>query len=209
MKKFISDLHFDHTAMLYGMDRRPFKDVDEMNEHMIRRWNDGVRKNDEVYVLGDLSFGNGERTNGFLERLNGRIFLIEGNHDRKFLGDPLFNRNRLEWIKPYHEISFLRRKIILSHYPIICYNGQYRKNDAGVPKTFMMYGHVHDTQDAELVDSFVAQARGSVFVPARRTEPENIPCNMINCFCMFCDYMPLSLDEWIILNEKRMATRQP
>lgn len=30
-----------------------------------------------------------------------------------------------------------------------------------------------------------------------------IPCQMINCFCMFSDYVPLTLDEWIILDQKR------
>jgi hypothetical protein len=26
---------------------------------------------------------------------------------------------------------------------------------------------------------------------------------MINCFCMYSDYVPLTLDEWIALDEKR------
>jgi len=26
---------------------------------------------------------------------------------------------------------------------------------------------------------------------------------MINCFCMFSDYTPLTLDEWIKTDEKR------
>ena len=35
------------------------------------------------------------------------------------------------------------------------------------------------------------------------TEPEPIPCNMINCFCMFSDYQPMTLDEWIEIDGKR------
>ena len=31
----------------------------------------------------------------------------------------------------------------------------------------------------------------------------SIPCQMINCFCMFSDYVPLTLDEWILLDKKR------
>lgn len=34
-------------------------------------------------------------------------------------------------------------------------------------------------------------------------EERPIPCNMINCFCMFSDYMPLTLDEWIEVDAKR------
>ena len=30
-----------------------------------------------------------------------------------------------------------------------------------------------------------------------------IPCNMINCFCMFSDYIPLTLDDWIRLDKRR------
>lgn len=28
---------------------------------------------------------------------------------------------------------------------------------------------------------------------------------MINCFCMFSDYVPLTLDEWIEVDRKRRA----
>ena len=31
----------------------------------------------------------------------------------------------------------------------------------------------------------------------------HIPCNMINCFCMYSDYTPLTLDEWIACDERR------
>jgi len=33
---------------------------------------------------------------------------------------------------------------------------------------------------------------------------QKIPCNMINCFCKYSDYEPLTLDEWIAL-EKNTA----
>lgn len=37
------------------------------------------------------------------------------------------------------------------------------------------------------------------------SEKVSIPCQMINCFCMFSDYIPLTLDEWIQLDKKRRA----
>ena len=52
---YIADLHFYHEAMNERMDCRGFGSVEEMNEYMISRWNDRVRKNDEVVILGDLS----------------------------------------------------------------------------------------------------------------------------------------------------------
>ena len=38
---------------------------------------------------------------------------------------------------------------------------------------------------------------------ARQTEEHPITCNMINCFCMFSDYIPLTLDDWIRLDKGR------
>ena len=34
-------------------------------------------------------------------------------------------------------------------------------------------------------------------------EKRAIPSNMINCFCMYSDYTPLTLDEWILCDRKR------
>ncbi len=33
---------------------------------------------------------------------------------------------------------------------------------------------------------------------------KNIPCNMINCFCQYSDYEPLTLDEWIECDKRRL-----
>lgn len=185
------------------MDRRGFASGEEMNEYMLAKWNGKVRKNDEVVIIGDLSWGSAEETNALLKRLNGRLFLILGNHDR-FGKDRELDVGRFGWMKPYEELSDNKRKVILCHYPIICYNGQYRLDEDGKPKTYMLYGHVHDTVDQRLVEQFQAITRSSVAADAQGNA-RNIPCNMINCFCMYSDYEPLSLDEWIECDRKRRA----
>lgn len=53
---FTSDNHFSHTAIV-GYCERPFRDVEEMNEEMVRRWNEVVRPTDHVYHLGDFALG--------------------------------------------------------------------------------------------------------------------------------------------------------
>lgn len=188
------------------MDLRGFGSVDEMNAHMIRQWNRKVRDRDEVVVLGDLSMGTGEETNEILRQLKGRIYLIEGNHD-SYLTDRRFDRSRLEWVKSYTELRDNRRKVILSHYPIICYNGQYLREEDGKPRTYMMYGHVHDTFDEVLVNRYQDETRRAERPACRGGAPISIPCQMINCFCMFSDYMPLTLDEWILVDAKRRRER--
>lgn len=201
MRYYISDLHFFHANMNTEMDRRGFDGVEEMNAYMMRKWNGKVRRNDEVVIIGDLSWGNARQTNELLTQLNGRLYLITGNHDR-FVHQSQFDANRFTWIKPYEELADNKRKVVLCHYPIMCYNGQYRVDAKGNPKTYMLHGHVHDTQDQRLLEQFQEITRNTK-IRSISGEERYIPCNMINCFCIYSDYEPLTLDEWIALNKKR------
>lgn len=92
MRYYISDLHFFHDNMNTKMDKRGFESVEAMNEYMISQWNKKVRKDDEVVILGDLSIEKGEKTNEILRRLNGRKYLVVGNHDR-YLKDKAFDKS--------------------------------------------------------------------------------------------------------------------
>lgn len=201
MRYYIADCHFFHENLNTKMDMRGFQSAEEMNAYMRMKWNQKVRNNDEVVILGDLSWGNPEETNQLLKQLNGRLFLIQGNHD-KYVKNKAFHADRFEWIKPYEELSDHKRKVILSHYPIMCYNGQYRLDEEGHPKTYMLYGHVHDTLEQRLLEQFQ-----QITKTHQRVDPGGIerfiPCQMINCFCMYSDYTPLTLDEWIECDRKR------
>ena len=196
MRYYISDLHFFHNNLNDHMDNRGFADAEEMNHHMISQWNSRVRPGDDVVILGDFSTGNAEETMDVLKQLKGKKYLIQGNHDR-YLRDKDFDRNLFQWIQSYKELNDNRRKVVLSHYPIFCYNGQFRMNTEGNASTYMLYGHVHDTYDEFLVDSFQKQTRHHIRSVRGKKESVLIPCQMINCFCMFSNYIPLTLDEWI------------
>lgn len=202
MQFFISDLHFYHESLLTKMDKRGFASCEEMHEYIIGKWNGKVRPQDEVVILGDISMERGKLTSDILDRLNGRLYLVVGNHDN-YLRDRRFDASRFEWVKDYAVLHDNKRKIVLSHYPIMCYDGQYRRDKEGNPKTFMLYGHVHDTQDEVLLNRFIWQVRHTFHQGPGDKEPLPIPCQMINCFCMFSDYTPLTLDEWIEVDEKR------
>ncbi len=202
MRYYISDLHFYHDGMNDRMDHRGFSSVEEMNEVMIDHWNRKVRSKDEVVILGDLSYGTAVQTNELLERLQGKLYLIYGNHDH-FVNSHGFNQLRFKWIKPYAELSDENRKVVLSHYPVFCYNGQYRMDRNGNPTSYMLYGHVHDSYDEVLINRFVRQTRETKREIKGQEGLVSIPCNMINCFCMFSDYTPLTLDEWIEVDKKR------
>jgi calcineurin-like phosphoesterase family protein len=203
LRYYIADLHFFHAAMNDRMDHRGFGSMEEMNEYMIMKWNKKVKRNDEVFIIGDLSWGTAEETNALLKRLNGKLYLIQGNHDI-FLSKRKMDLTLFQWVKSYEEVSDNNRKVVLCHYPIICYNGQYRLDKDGNPKTYMLYGHVHDTMDQKLIEQFQEIMRSTVVVNAQEQQ-QHIPCNLINCFCVYSDYEPLSLDEWIALDEKRRS----
>lgn len=116
-----SDTHFSHEKIITH-ENRPFKNVEEMNESLIKNWNSKISKNDDVYHLGDVCWQTTrkEETNGLLYRLNGKIHLVRGNHDNKFI----LTNSRFEWIKDYYELKFNHVKHILFHYPIHSWNYQ-------------------------------------------------------------------------------------
>ena len=201
MRYYIADCHFYHDQLNTMMDKRGFRSVEEMNDYMLKQWNSKVKKNDEVVILGDLSLGTPEQTNELLKKLNGRLYMILGNHDR-FLKNKSYDTSRFVWIKPYEELHDNGRKVILCHYPIMCYNGQYRTNKKGGAVTYMLYCHVHDTTDQRILEQFQDITRNTQAVGFDGM-PRNINCNMINCFCKYSDYIPLSLDEWIERDKKR------
>lgn len=114
---FTADTHFGHQYML---EFRPFRHVDEMDEALIARWNERIKGKDLVYHLGDFSFRNNRETANILRRLNGRIFLIKGNHDRLSAA----NRGSFEDVRDYYEVKAigntkLKPGIVLCHYPFV------------------------------------------------------------------------------------------
>ena len=202
----------DYFKETYGrethfMDNRDFESVEQMNEVMIEKWNKKVHARDEVVILGDLSLGNGKETNEILCRLKGRLCLIRGNHDERYLRDKEFDVSRFEWVRDYAEIHDNKRKIVLMHYPVFCYNGQFRRGADGTPLTYMLHGHIHKSEDQVLVDRFCTETKAMMRKSAHQETAQPVPCQMINCFCMYSDYMPLTLEEWIECDCRRISQR--
>lgn len=133
---FTSDTHWFHKRII-GFCGRPFKSVEEMNEAIVERWNSVVSNKDEVYHLGDLSFGTREQTSSLLDRLNGNIGLVRGNHDLKRRVRP-GTYEKLAWVKDYHEMSQKRygQKVLLLHYPMQSWNSSHFGS-------YHLHGHEH------------------------------------------------------------------
>ncbi len=177
---FTSDLHFGHENVL-RFDDRKFKDVDEMDAELIRRWNAKVGKGDIVYVLGDMIW---KTRNGVAEdlikSLNGQIILIKGNHDR-FLHNA-GAKNALAGVKDYEDISVTLedgtvRRCILSHYFMPFYIG-HRHN------AIHLHGHSHNTEEHLYELEITELLRQKGYTP-----------RIVNVGCMHWNYEPVTLDE--------------
>ena len=77
---FTADCHFDHTNIIKYCNR-PFKNIKQMNETIIKRWNKIINKDDLVYHIGDFAFRGQLNARKFECILNGDIVHIQGNHD--------------------------------------------------------------------------------------------------------------------------------
>ena len=86
-------------------------------------WNSTVGKDDIVFHLGDFAMGGSAEWSRLLERLNGRIYLILGNHDMKTIGKGF---SRFEHVAMQMLINIGGQKIYLNHYPFLCYGGAYK-----------------------------------------------------------------------------------
>lgn len=175
-KFYISDLHIDHANVL-GFDNRPFKDVEEMNNELIRRWNDVVSDGDLVYILGDMFWCSPKKAVPIMEQLSGQKILVKGNHDRWH--DSKFDKMFVK-IDEYIETDDNGRKIVLCHYPIPCFKNHFYG-------WTHLYGHVHNSFEWNMMEHqrFLME------------ELYTRQCNMINVGAMmpYMDYTPRTLDE--------------
>ena len=71
----IADTHFGHEKIIRYCNR-PFASVEEMDETMIKLWNETVSKNDTIIHLGDFGLGSKEYIKSIVERLNGKKILL-------------------------------------------------------------------------------------------------------------------------------------
>ena len=159
---FVSDTHFSHQSILYfhpwrrdacgttleELQTNKAVALEKHDEWLINKWNETVRKEDEIYFLGDFCFGNREDTERILRRLKGRKHLITGNHDKSLHGlenyfesvsqikEVKFTNNQFKFIDPNETFC-----VELCHYPMLTWN----RRPHG---TCMVHGHCHGHLDA-------------------------------------------------------------
>ena len=170
MNFYTADLHFGHKRII-ELDHRPFSSVEEMDQTIIENWNKKIRKNDDVYIIGDVCFKDAEK---YLKQLNGRKHLIIGNHDKNIIKNKEACKHfvSMDYYKKIHENG---KTIILCHYPIAEWDGFFRDS-------YHIYGHIHNSKNASY--QFMKQYE-----------------NALNAGCMINNYEPVTLEELIENNK--------
>ena len=172
----ISDTHFGHekTCTVFkredGSPLRPFSCAEEMDEEMVKRWNERVRPNDKVYHLGDVVINR--KYLHILSRLNGDKVLIRGNHDIFKLEDytPYFRD-----VRGYD----IKNGMILSHIPVHVESlGRFGVN---------IHGHLHANR--------VKRMRGVDVKTGEVLYSDEIDPRYHNVCVENTDYAPISLEE--------------
>lgn len=146
---FTSDLHFGHKNVIRFCNR-PFTDIKEMGEKLIENWNQCVKENDIIFILGDVFwFNDSISIKKVLNRLNGIIYIIPGNHDdfssyHRVLDNPsiilcddvvqvFLESEDNRWLKKIIELW-------LTHYPLMTW--PHRENGS-----INLFGHIHSQSD--------------------------------------------------------------
>lgn len=138
---FTSDTHFNHDKEFIWKDRG-YGSVDEMNEDIIKKWNEVVTPGDDVYHLGDVMLGDNEKGLYMLNRLNGRIHIVLGNHDtetRRVLYEGSWNVCEIAYADM---IKYGKNHLYLSHYPTLIGQFDAHKHHGLIN----LCGHTHQTE---------------------------------------------------------------
>ena len=159
---FTSDQHFGHDRIRIYC-RRPFQNVDHMDIEMMKAWNEVVGQDDTIWHLGDFTLGNLEAFLMYASRLNGRINIVPGGHDYKWVGDWAHVMHTDGWripgtidawlYPPLHSLIIKRKgerpmPIVMCHYPMASW-------DRSHYGSLHLHGHVHNTwgKDAHITPS--------------------------------------------------------
>ena len=130
-----ADLHLGHANIIKYCDR-PYEDVEEMNNDLIRRWNEKVTDNDRVFFLGDFALSSAEQIIKWGNMLNGRKVMIYGNHDH--------HKPKVYYEAGFEHVSkwpiVIQNRFLLSHAPM------FEGSDSGVEpgNLINIHGHIHN-----------------------------------------------------------------
>lgn len=148
---FTSDLHLGQKNIIEELStwehkettRSGFKTVYAHDEHILQNINKYVELDDELYIIGDLSFHrNLNKTIALFCEIKCRnIHVIWGNHDYKVRKNEYFT-SLFKSTQDYKEVRLEGEYLILSHYAMRVWNRGHRGS-------IHLYGHSHSSLDQD------------------------------------------------------------
>ncbi len=135
---FVSDLHLGHKNIL--PTRPQFTSIEEHDAYLIERWNKKVHKNDEVWILGDVSFRSPYSVPTYLSMMKGKKHLIVGNHDEDWMKKVDNLNEYFETVEYLKIIRFDHMQVTLCHYPMLEFPGSRYQN---IETSYLIHGHIH------------------------------------------------------------------
>jgi calcineurin-like phosphoesterase family protein len=131
---FTADTHFGHRNVI-NYSKRPFRDIEEMDEALIANWNAVIRPGDLVYHLGDFALCDVERATKIVARLVGQKYLVFGNHDKVLRKHKPFLGHWV-WQRELTSITVENQKIVLCHFAMLTWESSHHG-------TWQLHGHSH------------------------------------------------------------------
>ena len=176
---YTADIHFNDLRV-FNKCSRPFADLEDYKNEIIRRWNAKIQDEDIVYILGDIAEDSYDGVFDILKQLKGIKHMIIGNHDLKML-DQYKSCGIFQSVEFMELIYDSGRKVCLCHYPVMDWMEFSRGG-------YLVYGHIHNKTGKNdpaypQIKEFFKDKLG------------------YNAGVDVCGYEPVTLDEMIRLKE--------
>jgi len=188
---FIGDCHFSHKKIIeFCSESRPFSNIAQHDQTLIKNWNSVVNEDDTVHVCGDFYLGGyrkEQEIKEILSKLKGNKILIQGNHD--------LNRSPSQW----RRLGFVKvipmlvyKGCLVTHIPIDI--GEIRGQSKRGRYIANIHSHLHDegnTHELNSTGRFCVSAECIYLTPISWDDLWNKICKVGG------KYLPLSEAELV------------
>ena len=189
---FTSDPHAGHRNILKFCPKRSkavgdLKNISKHDDIIVKRWNSVVKPEDTVIIAGDITIGRStEYVKKFISRLNGKLILVRGNHDRK--GYHYYIKLGFAWVCEEMRLNVAGRRVLISHYPYRL--SKLKRLWLGF-KLFVLREKLYDSKlmDKRPVDD------GSILLHGHTHQQDKVRGNMIHIGLDSWDMFPVSEDS--------------
>lgn len=187
---FTSDLHFGQGLVA---ELRGFTSIKAHTEYLMQQWSERVRKDDQVWVLGDVAVSSPLAALDIIKSLPGTKHLISGNHDRCHPMHRDSHKWQVRYLEAFASVQpFARRRlhgvdVLLSHFPYERDRGVTRYRQYRLPNEgkWLLHGHTHGTEKVTITDSLPTAREFHVGIDAWDFAP--VPIDTVIATMQACD----------------------